>query len=524
MKLFLHNKKLVFFATSEALALIMFILWWICHVRGTGDYSGRKIYLIVAVLSLLLLVGVFSLVYSSKATFIGKYIYLYILMTALYCIILLPAFIPDHTIHFIQAYGASNILMGESPVEDGDVFLGNRNMRYALRAYGGGIYSDWLEDFLNNDIRKQDVVLDADSSILEEADQYYSGIGSFPYFVPAAGITIARYFNAPNSIVYYSGIWANALFACICLIVAMKICPLYRNFIAVLTFTPTFFWMIVSYSYDNLNFVTCVLLVSCCLYYKFRKKKFSLISLLVVCLFAISLISIKFIYAFMILTVILIPREQISNRKRVIGVGAMLVGIGILIGIYTKGSEIIGYLLSTKMDTRALEETVSSAHPYTVSWVFTHMPQVMGVVIETVFKFGSDYVNDLVGQGSLQYFQRQNWVVFLILLVFIFACRDTFNAGLFSDKDRRSSMMIGIIIILLVLVSMMFVFSVYDDAQINSIHGVQGRYFIPSMLLLPIVLSRKNNERRKFRSETYIGMMVMLNCMYTVSQFVFLIN
>lgn len=529
MKKSLLKSKWLVLILIEICILIFYGLWYLARVSDINNGCCTKVFIAILILSMLLGIGFWALMYYQRVPFFIRFGYSFAIMTMLYSVIMLPKDIPDSSYHFTQAYCISNEILGVENciTENGNIFITEDGLRNVLDRNANNDYSTWISSFWGTLQSEQEITNFPNDSADEICDSYSKGIRSLAYVIPAIGITLARILKAPYQLIFLAGVWCNAIFACIMMILSMKLFPKYKEFIAITTFLPTFFLMINSYSYDNWNYIFSVLLIAYCLHCRERAEDVTWKDILIILLLGLPLLLTKFVNIFLIFLIFYIPRTKVRNFKRILIASSTILGVCVVflsVIFFGNAQYYVEYLSSPHMDMRGIGYAIGDWNLYTFPWIFSHIPQVIGVYINTIVENGGEYIINIFAQGTVLDYQKPLFIVLLMFIVFFVSCSTTFPKGYFSKNERIGAGVIVGIGCFTVLFSMMFVFSTYTYGIANVIRGVQGRYFLPYMLLMPILLSSVNINLKSCRKKSLLSIMIILNMLFAVDQFVILIH
>ena len=521
-RVFNKKNKYMMLIIGEIILLVLFTLWWLIRVYRTQHLFFNKSFIAIVVISMMIYYCIWAIYYKGKLKFQLFFILIFMLMLALYCVAALPKGIPDHDYHCGHAYKVSTIMIEAVENPDNEYEKGLwHDFSIVVGDYWNYHYADYISHMWNNNDGYNAGTISYKQDYTEKHKLYY---GDLPYLIPAAGMTVFRLLHMNANIVYLGGVAFNALFALLIIIISMKLCPEFKYFYAVITFIPIVFWLMSSYSYDCMNFVLSMLLFSYCMYCRKRKELFTWRNFILIVILSVLLIMIKFVYAFIALLIVLIPKDKVKNRNKMV---VLVVCLTTLLGIVimcTRGQEIIGYLTSGEMDYRGIDRAVGNWHAYTLSWVLSHIPQTIGVMVQTIYEFGGDWILNMFAIVVPSTQIEPQWIIFIMLMIFIISARQSLPVGYVDNSDRHKATLILLFCILLILVSMMFSFSTYTEGIVNIIQGVGGRYFVPFMVFFPLMFCRTKKVNMKYVNPVILmGMMIMLNIFYVVNIYICLI-
>lgn len=487
-----------------------------------GDKIGiAEYYFVVCCLVLMMMLIILVMMYKGINSFYLAFIGTMIILGIMNCTIVKPLCVPDEATHFAQSYEVSNRLLRNS-ISDSYVFIRESGVLRCSsdisiqNAYH--FYSDYQygNEAVNN------------TSVL------FVRMDSVPLycFLPGGiGITLSRFMNLPYQWIIALGRMTSIFFLSIMAVVAMKIYKPMQYAIAAICLLPSTVWLCTSYSYDVWNLSFIFIFVALCFKIKNQKCGIRLRDILLLLVTLVLFAPIKYVYITLGLAVLFIPFTQWKNRKLFIASIVSIIAMFIVMMV-TRGEEALSYIFSSKMDTRGISGN-SEVVSYTFSWVIHHP-------IDTVLVFVKTYIDKteaFVTKGVTGEFYNSyvpSFISGMIIVVFALLLFVAMGKIVVSKSDRIKAVSIFIVGCLSVYVAFMFLYSVVSPSGIGTIDGMQGRYFVPFIILLPIamksdrVLQFISRVKCKYFSsadslnvqDLLLGIMVLLNLAVLFSKFV----
>lgn len=462
-----------------------------------------KIYLVCCIVALLLL-GFVLWGDRIRITFGWKFAIIFTLLGVLYSIPYMPFSVPDEIIHFGQAYANSNRILGKEIYDDNGYILcsdsGLLRMERCQDETKQGLYRFWSNwEYGNN--HKMDI---------STKYIYVNNLKQYVYFPAAIVVSLMRILDAPYQIVFLSGKFANLFFFIIMILLAIKLCPKFQRVIAAICYLPTTVWLAASYSYDSWNLSLCILFFAYCMYCKDREEKMGWRDLVILCTICVILAPIKVVYILMGACILFIPKDKFKNVYYQM-FSYLLVGISSMTAVLKgRGSAAIGYVTTQEQDVRSI---VADRHGYTISWVLENPIHTIKVYINTLFERGERYIYTAIGGDFLEY-EISPLVIYFILFAFLLII---INELKYYKPNLRERIIASCILgagSLAVLTAFLFSYSVIHIESIGTINGVQGRYFLPFFILLPIIF--QSNVIRLDGKENYLLKNIVVLNMVTV--------
>ncbi len=410
-----------------------------------------------------------------------------LILGVLYNVFLPMASVPDEPTHFSQAYALSNRMMGiQSDFTNGIVVS-----EVGLRTDSGiGINTDLCK---NNNLSSLNYFWssygDENNKILVPDSGYRldTNLVITAYIPTAIGITLARIMKFSWQLIYVTGRLFNLLFFVIIIALAMKCSPDLKNAIAAIGLLPSVIWIAASYSYDGWNIAFAILFVALCMKISQKDNMVSFRDIFTLFLIFILLVPIKYVYAPIVLSVLLIQRDKWPKWMLFfIGIGSLL---SIVLLYVLRGNEIVRYLTTNSMDVRGMSDVSGYELSYTLSYVINNPVKVFLVFFNTVVNNLDSYIiKSIIGEFYSSYVP--GGIIYFVLALFIIIMATSISDHNYSKYKHNFGLMLCtmVIIILIIFAAFLFTFSQIDNNYVGQIGGMQGRYFIPVFICLPFII------------------------------------
>ena len=417
-------------------------------------------------------------------------------------IIMIPFCVPDEPMHFSNAYYISIEMMKLLHRPDANMVATGilRNPIFGKGQDLNFFWSDWVY-----------------GNKMVPCANRYSLIGGMPhysYIIPALGITVARMTGAPYQIILIAGRIANMLMYTAVTLLAMRICPSMKWAVTAISFLPSTVWLADSYSYDAWNLAFSILLVCYCVYCR-DLAQITWINGILIMIITLIFAPIKFLYAVIAFMALLVPRKAISkeHQKQVILISVFAVLTVCIILILTRGDEVFAFLRGNNFDIRS--DAAIAGTSYSPLFVVNHPLNVMLVFFHTIVKnFESYIIMCFLGENYAEHVPSSLFFVQLVLFMLIMSG----TGWKLKTTIRERNLAIGVtgIGVLSVFVAFLFLFSVPSTGTIGLITGVQGRYFLPFLILTPFFCAKKKSADQIVPC---IALMIVLSEIVSLAKF-----
>lgn len=448
-----------------------------------------KYYFNFSIIWFILFFGFFSILISILALFVGDkrlkkeqlFLLLGIPVCLAYLVFMMPLAQPDGFYHYNIAYRIST----------GNVFSNTVLIPKGMNNY----YSTYLN--LVEDINYPNYI---------HLTKYSSGQANpLLYVLSSIGIFVIRIFNIPPVFGIYLGSILNMILYLLCGYYSVKKIPFKKMLVLVYLLTPMCIQQAVSLSYDVLLNSFSILFICYVLYIRYEKKKIDIRDYLILITSLLFIFICKYVYCFLGLLLILILKELKTffhkNKKLVLFsiLGVLLLYIGWL--CYTK----FGYP-NAHLDSEQLK--VPQREQSKLMRLIDHPFDYIPIYIRTIINMFEFYILGFLG-NSLGKFNISIHVTYIICYILVFIL------SIFSDRSKilidQKIKIINIIIFFLIF--NLILFGLYIGYGISSdllIYGVQGRYLIPIVLLLLLLIPCKNIYIKNLKMDCYIGTLILI--------------
>ena len=304
------------------------------------------------------------------------------------------------------------------------------------------------------------------------------------YLVSSLGFKIGNLFNWNIYLSMYLAKIFNVLLYLLIGYLIVKLIPYGKLFMLVYLLNPMLLQGVSSVGADNVTNLISLLWISYILYLRYKKEKVNNKEIGILSILIILLCTAKFIYFPLLLLLLLIKNKWESNKQKkvillLVLISLLLTVLSIYIGL-GYDNEFARVISENNSNINALEQLKGVI---TKPWNF-----IIGIIM-SLYKFNGDYIAEFFGYElgnsdiTLMFISCIGYV--LVFLFSLFSIKEKID---FTKKDRNI-----LWVITLVLICCVFgvEYLTWNSVDTRIIYGVQGRYFLPFMVIPFILLVTK---------------------------------
>lgn len=344
-----------------------------------------------------------------------------------------------------------------------------------------------IKNELGTDLNKQET-----NKIYSETDAVYS----FVQYIPQAiGAFICRIIVQKPMLIAYAARLFNLIFATIMLYWAIKLIPFGKKILLACAYIPIAIEGFASLSPDTMTISIAFLFIAYVLKLAFDekskvgKKEISLLSIMALVI-ALS----KIVYIPLVGLMFIIPKEKFKNKtnKNKIIVLSIICVVAVAVN-----------LIWLKVASTYLQNFREGDSSYQVKYVLQNPINYMNTMLHTANTNAENYLRTTFG-GDLGWGEltKLNALVpYVIALIFM---GTTILDNSIKEKFKKHQKVI-ILLITLAILGLIFtsLYVQWTSVKATSIAGIQGRYFIPILPLIGIVIgsiikTKSNYDENKF--------------------------
>ena len=320
-----------------------------------------------------------------------------------------------------------------------------------------------------------------------EVDNKNQALYSPASYIPQAiGIFLGKLATDSSYLIYFYGRFFAFIVNTILVILAINIIPQRKMLVFAIATTPVFLNQSISYSADGtLNAITLFFIAYILMVREKEKVLKKDIAVLAACSFIIALS--KVIYFPFVLFLLLVPAEKFKSAKVSKAVKTAIISVSMVLSVFWF---IIaqGYVFNGS-------GALNSGRNDQLHYALSHFYLLPGIVFNTIYVNIEGWLYSLaagaIGKGWIGY-DAVIYLIFIMILVFAFVYSDANEVkDGYYNLTKKNKAAIWIVLILIMALTFGSLYTQWTDYKANTISGVQGRYFIPLLIPLSLVVKPK---------------------------------
>lgn len=467
-----------------ALVTIVAILITSKNIYGNEQGSFGLVFSFIVLLIVLMLGLLIRETVFKDIKFTNIYIILIIPIGIIYTLLIPPGMVPDEWLHMQNVLDLSSQIMR---LEDNDkvVIRETENDLYSKQVTTvDKTYYQYVYDNINS--------MGADNDYVE-IDVVNTNFGQiFGYFPAVIGILISRLFHFGGVLTLYVARLFNFSFYVTLTYFALKKIPFGKLAMFCVFMLPMSSHQMCSVSYDSIINASAAFCISYGMFFVYQANKVKLVDLVAYGLSGILLLTIKgSVYAF-ILIIPILARYFNPNNEKIATKIKVIILLTLVITIL-----LLNYRAITSTNTISTIESVSqslvpwSGTPsYTLTYFISNIPEAIKLFLNTFIEKGSWYIDTAIGSelGWLN-IMMPGWILsWWKGLLIASAFTEEMDNEVLTFRHRSIYLFIALAVILVVMLAMAIA---WTPMGYNYIEGVQGRYYIPIVVLLLFLFFNK---------------------------------
>lgn len=401
------------------------------------------------------------------------------LLGMLYIIFLIPGQVPDEQVHIMKAYEVSNGIFITPIKEDG---TSSTTIPKDMLEYNHNIMNRYKK--LQEELEKQ-------TNYNEEAQDVSSaqGYSFIMYLIPALGLLISRIFSLNLIIGIYLSKIFNLLFFIIIGYFSIKKLPFGKIFASVYLLMPMILHQAASFSSDVFINAISIYFIAYTLNLLCKEEKIFKKELIFYCILSILLAVAKVVYMPLVgIGILLFFKKNISKKDKII-----FITLSIILAFSFTAVEYI-HSIQYKSMPKAMEEyniAVNIDSSKQIGEIIKNPVKVLITLIRDWARNGGMYITDAIGK-------RLGWLDIEIPLIYILGYGALLIFSIFIEKNDKMiklscKIWIQAICIGIVLLIQLALYISSTPVGAEFVGGVQGRYFIPILIIQLLCFTKKEN-------------------------------
>lgn len=465
------------------------------HERGYSLHS-KHAFLAFGLLLLVTAVVVGVLYWAKKKAWKIEKIYLVcgMMMGVFYCFALPLSTVPDEPMHFWRAYELSEGKLVQDA--EGNIY-GPETLKLAIDTYYGG-KAGYAEELKRIDMSAEGAEI---VPINGSADTYMP----FNYVPQVAGIWIGKIFQMPFIPMMYVSRLLNMICCVLVVFLCIKYIPAMKKLVFLVGMLPMAMQQFASVSADGSIICAGMALITYVLYARKGMKRqigvWDFLLLLVTCL---VLTVTKPVYAFLCLIVFWIPKERFKDTN-----WRKLLFIGLL------GAATLAMML-VKMMVFPGDGGRFSASDAQIAFIVQEPLNFLWIAFRNIIGSVVVQIGGMIGL-ELEAFTVEIYLPYVVTLFVLFVLLCAERDSKLPASLRLFAFWSSIAMVIAVYASL---FAIYSVPGLDIIEGVQGRYFLPFLLLVPMIFlpseGSKGLSRREILKPSYLYATTLLINVYVV--------
>lgn len=478
---------------------------YISTVDQLPQSIGNIIYFIFIISSIYLITATNYLLQSEKYKLEKLFLIVMVPVSISYSLIMIPGMVPDEATHMRLTYSLASQIMG---VEQDKITLrGEEKYIYDRLPTAPNMdnYDYSYSHFFSGEDNGEYVTIDADSANWKQI---------FGYFPAVIGVIFSRTMHFGATPTIYIARLCNLFFYLWLTYFAIKKIPIGKQLMFMIAILPMCSQQMMSLSYDAVLNASTFFCLAYGLFFVYNSEDVKFDEYIKYLFSAILILSIKSsIYSFILLIPLLSKFKNLDNnikierKQKVI----LLLSISIFIlmlNFVSFGSNVAKETAETAASTKNIISW-SGTEGYTIGWLIAHPIKGITLFMRTINLKGEWYYYSCLGQDLSWFTVKLPLEIFKIWGFLLLVCALKKENNQLDNRMRILFIMINLIIFFLVLLSMCIY---WTPLTFDHIEGVQGRYFIPIVFTILIVI---NNKKINIKENMYRYINVFA-CLLTV--------
>ncbi|MXQ72990.1 DUF2142 domain-containing protein [Clostridiaceae bacterium DONG20-135] len=488
--IFQKLKKLKLSYILEVMLFLTVILLLMSSINYYFYYQMIKIpiYIGLIIVTPLFISYMVNLILMAKKDLSKIFVIIALPICMLYMFLIIPNAVPDEVTHFGKAYLTSTFCFT------------NENHFYVPEAYSNLTHYDYGIFYQNlfSNTNYDEVVK---STLLTSYNSVY-------YMIPAAGIFIGRVLNLSITGAFLMGRFFNALLFIGLGSLSIKKVPYAKLLFFVYLLSPMMIQEAVSMSIDCMINAVTIFVIAYILEMKFKNDRIATKDIVILgSLFVVILLG-KYNYLPVFGLLLILPSLKKLTKKQWLYVLGFLCLGPILYFIYSRlltapssgVSSSAGYILETGVNT-----------PAQVNLVLHNPIYFIKVMLNTLLKSGEFYFYSFIGRPLSWLNVDVYWALIFVYFIAMFLSIYIGKTKYYLKKFEKAWILVLSAIMVIGIFFALYI--TWTGVGGDIILGVQGRYFIPIVILLLLLLKGKSVYNLHQYEYKYTSFILIFHCL-----------
>ena len=307
------------------------------------------------------------------------------------------------------------------------------------------------------------------------------------YIPQTIGVLIGKTINLPFILSMYLARLFNFITFVILMCFSIKLIPYLKKYLLLISLLPIVLQEAVSFSSDALTISISFFLISYVLYLKEKKDILSKKDYIIIIISTIICSMAKIVYIPIIFLIYLLPKELfVSKKDKYIKLSLIILTCIIINGAWTMYAS--RYLIE-------YNEGVNSTGQ--IKYILSNPLKYIFCILRTIGYNGTGFVYQAYGRnlGLLNIDVGRFYPICALFFSIYLSLTNRFKEKKNTLSEKIMYLLVPLGIICLIFTSL---YIQWTPVSKEIVDGVQGRYFIPLLLFIPLILMRTNKSIDKF--------------------------
>lgn len=449
---------------------VIFSFIMICFISlNIFVINGSKKYIYLIITSLLTIIFAYFNYKKENISIQNKFLMLIIPLGIFYMLALPIGTIPDESNHFYRTYEISE---------------GKLISKWDRKLKSAGNYLPTNIDKVNSNNYRE---IKQNIKINKSTEKAFIGFSNTALYSPVCyipqviGASIAKIFTNNFTIMAYFGRIFNFIIFCILIFFSIKIIPTKKNLILFISLLPITIQEAVSLSPDALTISSCTLLISFIFYLKGKKGLLNIREKLLIIILPIIIALCKIVYLPVCLLLFLIPKEKFGSLKRKnIFIFALAFFVVLINLLWT--SKVSIFLTANLHGSNSAKQL-----KYILNYPFIYLK----TLLNTFDIYADFHIFNMLGRYlslfNVNVYAPYIYINLLVLLLLLIQNEKT------KRETKKNLMLEKVLLIFCFTSTLILIFtSIYiqwTPYMLDYVDGVQGRYYLPIILLVGLAIN-----------------------------------